>query len=372
MTCKINMCNFEGKQMRRLSYARMCEELLGQIRCGLLAPGASLPSENQLALKYSICRSSVRTGLASLEQENLIGRQAGKGWFVRIPDPSLSAADNTISSRLYTIAADLDLVAVPWYHQILFNGIRNACSSLGIRQVFYDTKNQNSMRKGFCDGLICAQTGQYRGMQENPLLSRLPELRIHPVVVNRFYENPKIGYVSCDYLLEAQTSAEFLKQQNIGKICYVRADEPGQQFNAREQGVLRFYSGSKIQYCNQPYGRSNEEYTVRFLQFFRENQIPDAIYLENGSFASPLFRAFQKSGITPESAPVVFCFDDISYLKEFFDYSFFYLEMPLGTMMNDAVQYLIKKTDDLSTPVLKKLYRAEIKGCNTKQTELVI
>lgn len=355
--------------MRKLSYGKMCEELLEQIRNGLLAPGASLPSENQLALKYSICRSSVRTGLASLEQENLIGRQAGKGWFVRIPNPSLSVADTTISSRLYTIAADLNLLSVPWYHQILFNGIRNACNTLGIRQVFYDTENLNSMRKGFCDGLICAQTGHYRGMQENPLLARLPELRIHPVVVNRFYENPKIGYVSCDYLLEAQTSAAFLKGKNIDKICYVRADEPGYAFSVREQGVLRFYSGSKIQYCNQPYGRSYEEYAVRFLQFFRENQIPDAIYLENGSFASPLFRAFQKSGISPESAPVVFCFDDISYLKEFYDYSAYYLEMPLEAMMKDAVQYLMKKTDDLSTPVLKKLYRAEIKGCNIKQTE---
>ena len=358
--------------MRKLSYGKMCEELLGQIRSGFFAPGAVLPSENQLAQKYSICRSSVRAGLATMEQENLIGRQAGKGWFVRIPDASLLAADNTISSRLYTVAADLEFLAVPWYHQIIFNGIRKACSSLGIRQVFYDTENLSTMRKGFCDGLICAQTGPFRVMQENPLLARLPELRIHPVVVNRFYENPKIGYVSCDYLLEAQTSAEFLKTLGIDRICYVRASDPGLVLNVREQGVLRFYSGSKIQYFNLPYARSTEEYAANILQYFRENPIPDAFYLENGSFASPLFRAFRMMGITPESAPTVFCFDDISYLQEFYDYPSYYLEMPLGAMMGDAVQYLMKKSDDLSTPVLKKIYRAEIKGCNIKQKDCAV
>jgi hypothetical protein len=77
-------------------------------------------------------------------------------------------------------------------------------------------------------------------------------------------------------------------------------------------------------------------------------------------------------GITPESAPTVFCFDDISYLQEFYDYSSYYLEMPLGAMMSDAVQYLMKKSDDLSTPVLKKIYRAEIKGCSIKQKDCAI
>ena len=42
---------------RKLSYGKMREELLEQIQSGELAPGAVLPSENQLAAKYSICRA---------------------------------------------------------------------------------------------------------------------------------------------------------------------------------------------------------------------------------------------------------------------------------------------------------------------------
>ena len=85
---------------RKDSYGRMCEELLESIRSGELAPGVALPSENQLAQQYSICRSSVRTGLISLEEENLIGRQAGKGWFVRIANTPHIASNDSVSSKL--------------------------------------------------------------------------------------------------------------------------------------------------------------------------------------------------------------------------------------------------------------------------------
>ena len=349
---------------RKVSYGRMCEDLLERIRSGELAPGAALPSENQLAQQYSICRSSVRTGLISLEEENLIGRQAGKGWFVRVPDSPLFASDITISPKFYTIAADLSSLAVPWYHQIIFNGLREACSSLCVRQVFYDSNNLNSLRKGFCDGLICALSGSYGGMKENPLLTRLPDLGITPVVVNRVYENPKIGYVSCDYLLEAQRSAEFLKKIGISKICYVKAIDNIIALKVREQGVRLVYTPAEVISCEMPPNLSSSEYMAEFIRYFNENGIPDALYLENGSFGLPLMRSFLKMGIPPQSAPLIFCFDNISYLESFYDYSAYYLRMPLEDMMKDAVLYLVSKSENPSHPVLKKIYRAEIRNCN--------
>lgn len=352
---------------RKLSYGKMREELLEQIQSGELAPGAVLPSENQLAAKYSICRSSVRTGLLSLEQGNLIGRQAGKGWFVRVPDSSLFASDVTLSPKFYTLAADLNSLAVPWYHQIIFNGIRKACSSFCVRQVFYDSNDLNSLRKGFCDGLICAMSGSYGGMKENPLLTRLPELGISPVVVNRLYENPKIGYVSCDYLLEAQRSAEFLKKMGVEKLCYVKALDDIMSMKVREQGVRNIYSERDIRVCRMVPTLTSSEYSDEFISYFRKNGIPHVLYLENGSFGLPLMRAFLKMGIQPESAPLVFCFDDISYLQDFYDYPAYYLQMPLEQMMKDAIQYLVKKNDNPSVSVIKKIYRAEIRGFNTNE-----
>ncbi len=349
---------------RRLSYGKMCEELLEQIRAGLLAPGAVLPSENQLAAKYSICRSSVRTGLLSLEQDNLVGRQAGKGWFVRITADSPQFREESHSSRLFTIASDLRMLAVPWYHQIIFSGISDICKHYGVRQAFYNTENLSSIRKGFCDGLICAQSGRNNVMQENPFLARLPELGILPVAVNRFYENPKIGYVSCDYLQEARRGAAFLKNLGVNKICYIKTGDWDRPMGIREKGVQDCFSEEKITYCVLPAMLSNREYSARLVQWFREKGVADAFYLENGSFGLPLLRAFQMMGINSESAPTVFCFDDIGYLHDFYDYRFFYLRMPLEQMMKDAVSYLVKKAEDSTVPVLKKVYRAEIWDSN--------
>ena len=346
---------------RKLSYGKMQEELWDQIHSGELAPGAALPSENQLALKYSICRSSVRTGLLALEQKNLIGRQAGKGWFVRVSDTSLLASEITVASRFYTIAADLNFLSVPWYHQIIFNGIREACRSYCIRQVFYNASDLNSLRKGFCDGLICALSGSYGGMKENPLLMRLPELGIHPVVVNRFYEHPDIGYVSCDYQLEAQRGAEFLKKMGAARICYIKAVDHVVSLRARECGVKLCYTPDEILVYDMPSNLSIPEYTAEVLRLFQKKGTPEVFYLENGSFGLPLMKAFLQMGIRPDSAPVIFCFDDISYLHDFYDYSAYFLRMPLEQMMKDSIQYLVKKTDEPSTPVLKKIYRAEIK-----------
>ncbi len=352
---------------RRLSYGKMCEELLEQIRSGKLAPGAVLPSEHQLALKYSICRSSVRTGLLSLEQENLVGRQAGKGWFVRVAVDSPQFREEMAVSRLYTIASDLNILTVPWYHQIIFNGISEGCKEFSARQVFFNTSNLSSIRKGFCDGLICAQTGSFNVMQENPFLARLPELGILPVVVNRFYENPKIGYVSCDYLLEAQRGAEYLKKLGCQKLCYVKTSEINRAMSIREHGVLRCFAANDIVCCAQPSGETIRTYADNFVNWFAEHGIPDTVYLENGSFGLPLLRAFQAMGIKPESAPRVFCFDDIGYLLDFYDYPLLCLRMPLEQMMKDAVQYLVRKTEDSSYPVLKKIYHADIKEYNVEQ-----
>ena len=210
-------------------------------------------------------------------------------------------------------------------------------------------------------------SGSYGGMKENPLLTRLPELGISPVVVNRLYENPKIGYVSCDYLLEAQRSAEFLKKMGVEKLCYVKALDDIMSLKVREQGVRLVYTPAEVISCEMPPNLSSSEYMAEFIRYFNENGIPDALYLENGSFGLPLMRAFLKMGIQPESAPLVFCFDDISYLQDFYDYPAYYLQMPLEQMMKDAIQYLVKKNDNPSVSVIKKIYRAEIRGFNTNE-----
>ena len=63
-------------------YTAMQEDVCNQIRDGTLKADVSLLSEFELARKYSISRSSVRTGLRLLREKGIIRILPGKGAFV--------------------------------------------------------------------------------------------------------------------------------------------------------------------------------------------------------------------------------------------------------------------------------------------------
>ena len=62
------------------------ESLKAQIAQKLLTPGQKLPSEDELAAKYSVSRMTVRQGLTSLIDDGLLYRQHGIGTFVSNSD----------------------------------------------------------------------------------------------------------------------------------------------------------------------------------------------------------------------------------------------------------------------------------------------
>ena len=66
-------------------YATISSDLKAKIMAGTLKPGDMLPSENELAQLYSTSRMTVRKGLQSLEQEELVYPWQGKGYFVASP-----------------------------------------------------------------------------------------------------------------------------------------------------------------------------------------------------------------------------------------------------------------------------------------------
>jgi DNA-binding LacI/PurR family transcriptional regulator len=63
-------------------YERLRDYVVEQISSGKLKPGASLPSEHQLARSLRIARSTVRQAMGVLERDGLVRRVHGKGTFV--------------------------------------------------------------------------------------------------------------------------------------------------------------------------------------------------------------------------------------------------------------------------------------------------
>ena len=74
--------------MTEALFRQIADELRAAIRSGELTPGAQLPSENELAERFSTTRVTVRKALALLKADGLLISHQGKGAFVR-PRPAV-------------------------------------------------------------------------------------------------------------------------------------------------------------------------------------------------------------------------------------------------------------------------------------------
>ena len=64
-------------------YYQLYQRLAGELESGQIAPGAALPSEPALCLRYGLSRTTVRRALARLEKEGRILRRRGSGTYAR-------------------------------------------------------------------------------------------------------------------------------------------------------------------------------------------------------------------------------------------------------------------------------------------------
>ncbi len=68
---------------RKPVYLRVLEDLRDQIRGGLLAPGARVPSRNAIIARYGVGETAAKHALQVLAAEGLIEARAGSGSYVR-------------------------------------------------------------------------------------------------------------------------------------------------------------------------------------------------------------------------------------------------------------------------------------------------
>lgn len=66
-------------------YVQIRESLRSEIASARLIPGQKIPSEDELAIKYSVSRMTVRQGISDLIDEGVLYRRQGVGTFVAQP-----------------------------------------------------------------------------------------------------------------------------------------------------------------------------------------------------------------------------------------------------------------------------------------------
>jgi GntR family transcriptional regulator, transcriptional repressor for pyruvate dehydrogenase complex len=72
--------------------ALVADRVLELVRAGVIPPGDRLPTEPELARRFGVARSSVRSGLQRLQAEGVVEVNRGRGWFVSASS-SRDAAD---------------------------------------------------------------------------------------------------------------------------------------------------------------------------------------------------------------------------------------------------------------------------------------
>lgn len=71
-----------------LAWQQVADDITADIESGKIAPGAKLPSEQQLAGIYGCARVTIRRALAALRERGLIITAHGRGTFVKPPGRS--------------------------------------------------------------------------------------------------------------------------------------------------------------------------------------------------------------------------------------------------------------------------------------------
>ena len=89
-----NLCDNSASVAER-SYQRLANEIIKLIRSGELSDGDRLPSERDLAERFSVSRTSIREAIIALEIRGIVEVRGGSGIYLRALKPSSFLPDTS-------------------------------------------------------------------------------------------------------------------------------------------------------------------------------------------------------------------------------------------------------------------------------------
>lgn len=239
-----------GRESGKSKYYVLMEQLREKIVSGKIKPGDKLPSENELSVKYSISRHTVRKALSILENEGYIRAEHGKGTYC------IKRGRQTSSKNIAVITTYISDYIFPR----LIQGIDNVLTEKGYSIILKNTGNSRR-READClediltkdiDGLIiepskseiyCRNMDKYqildqRGIPYVFIQGIYPQMKDKPHVL---MDDVKGGYLLTKYLIK-------LGHRNI--LGVFKADDS--QGSGRHKGYVK-----ALQESGQPYDPDN-------------------------------------------------------------------------------------------------------------------
>lgn len=239
-----------------LLYERICNYLLDEVRSGALPPGARVPSEMELAVRFEVSRITSKRALEVLRQAGVIERIRGKGSFVarHLPDlDQISAAGpqrNRPAERtpvaIGLVMPDLSEV----YGLELFYAIEEYCAQQGIslvirRSAGHQAEEEKAIESlvssGLVEGLVVFPV---HGEYYNATLLRMILDGQPLVLVDRFLT----GIAGCAVHTDNRAAAKALTERllDLGHRHIAFVSPPAQNtssIEARLEGFRAAFSG---------------------------------------------------------------------------------------------------------------------------------
>ncbi|MFV0341873.1 MAG: GntR family transcriptional regulator [Anaerocolumna sp.] len=188
----------------------------------IFAPGTKIPSENELANKFSISRQTVRQAIGNLVTKGVLIREHGSGTYV---NENLAPSKRQETKRIGIITTYLDDYIFP----TIIHGIEEVLTSNGYTLSLGITHNKTSdeehcllkMMESGIDGLIIEGTKTALPNTNASLYNKIIKDKIPMVFINGYYNDYKGSYVVMDDVKAGETLTNILIEKghkNIGGI----------------------------------------------------------------------------------------------------------------------------------------------------------
>lgn len=166
-------------------YQRIASELREEIKTGLLPPGQMLPTEEQLTLRFSASRQTVRQALSILVDEGLISKQRGSGSRVCAPTAAQKSGNIAV---IATYISDYIFPGILREAQSVFAANQYSAILSATRNSVY---NERTILTGLLnkpiDGILVEGTKTALPNPNLDLYRKLMERNIPIVFFNGFY-----------------------------------------------------------------------------------------------------------------------------------------------------------------------------------------
>ena len=340
---------------RNQKTVQLKEDLLRNLRNGLLSPGEMIPSEHALSLTYNLTRPTVRTVLAELCVMGLLEKRPGVGTFVSRP-----ALKAQTEPRTLCIGSDIFHSVTEYFSRPIFAGVMESPYAQYSNFLPVSLISNRSPDLSKADAFLL-----WRIVPER--IRSLLSLKKPIIQVAHHSSNPQIAYVSVDNLEEAQRGVDFLiryyGQRKIalvgeGSNCFseinVSRRSRGWEQALTEAGIP--VPGAKNRF---PISRIHQLSREDFFAWLKKADF-SAVFFTNGiAFLNTcpfMMEYFGKSFYDLK----LLIFDDLSKMQLFQDFPAVFIRQPLKEYGQIALDYIHHKVQDPAYPVLQKTLRCSM------------